>query len=305
MYMKKTSTLIAIGIIIVAVALYFWTLGPSTKKPVTAVPPATTATSGDTRASAPQKKEDKTRTVIGTSVEKRAITAYHFGTGTKELLFVGGIHGGYEWNTTLVAYELMEYLKAHPSALPSKVTVTVIPVANPDGLAKVISISGPFVAAQVTASKEVQVSGRFNANNVDLNRNFDCAWQEKATWQSTPVSGGLRAFSEPESEALKQYVETHSPAAVVVWFSSAGGVYASSCGSVILPETKVINSLYAKASEYPAYNTFDAYETTGDMPNWISKNKIPAISVLLTNHQDIEWSKNWAGISALLAHYGK
>src|SRR3989338_4523839 len=42
---------------------------------------------------------DKTKTVIGTSVDGNNIIAYHFGDGPSELLFVGGIHGGYEWNT--------------------------------------------------------------------------------------------------------------------------------------------------------------------------------------------------------------
>jgi murein tripeptide amidase MpaA len=64
------------------------------------------------------------------------ITAYHYGTGDKEILFVGGIHGGYEWNTALVAYQLMDYLKANPNVIPKNVKVTVIPVLNPDGLIK-------------------------------------------------------------------------------------------------------------------------------------------------------------------------
>ena len=41
------------------------------------------------------------------------------------------------------------------------------------------------------------------------------------------------------------------------------------------------------------------------MTNWLAKNSIPAISVLLTNHTDTEWSKNLAGIQALLTYYGK
>ena len=41
---------------------------------------------------------------------------------------------------------------------------------------------------------------------------------------------------------------------------------------------------------------------TGELPLSI---KIPAISVLLTNHTDIEWNKNLAGIKALLKLYTK
>ncbi|MEK7185218.1 MAG: hypothetical protein AAB726_01205, partial [Patescibacteria group bacterium] len=60
----------------------------------------------------PLKKE------IGRSVEGRAIEAYTYGAGNKHVVFVGGVHGGYEWNSVLLAYEFMDYL-----ALPENVAV--------------------------------------------------------------------------------------------------------------------------------------------------------------------------------------
>jgi hypothetical protein len=149
------------------------------------------------------------------------------------------------------------------------------------------------------------VAGRFNANNVDLNRNFECDWQSTGVWQSKSVSGGTAAFSEPESIALKNYVDAHKPTAVVAWYSSAGGVYASSCHNGVSSETNTLTSTFAKASGYPAYQSFDFYATTGDMVNWFAKNNVPAISVLLTNHTDTEWTKNQAGIQAVLKYYSK
>jgi hypothetical protein len=157
----------------------------------------------------------------------------------------------------------------------------------------------------VPTSQEVQVAGRFNANTVDLNRNFDCDWQASALWQNKNVSGGSSAFSEPESKAIKNYVETNKPKAVVVWYSSAGGVYASSCHNGVSSETKTLTKTYATASGYPAYENFDFYEITGDMVNWLAKINIPAISVLLTNHTETEWSKNLKGIEAVLKYYAK
>lgn len=251
-------------------------------------------------------EQNKESTVIGKSVEGREITAYHYGSGDTGLLFVGGIHGGYSWNTSLVAYEMMDYLKTNPQVIPKSVAVTVIPVLNPDGLNKVVGTSGRFVKADVSSSQSVQISGRFNANKVDLNRNFDCDWRSVGVWQTVAVSGGNKAFSEPESLAFKNYVEMSKPDLVVVWYSSAGGVYPSSCGgSGILPETSAIIKIYAKASGYPEYKSFDFYETTGDMANWLAKNKIPAISVLLSTHEDVEWDKNKKGLEALLQRYAK
>ncbi len=249
--------------------------------------------------------ENKSETVIGKSVQNRDIVAYHFGTGDKEIMFIGGIHGGYEWNTSLVAYEAIDYLKANPTLVPANVKVTIIPVLNPDGLNKVVTASGKFSASQITASAETQVSGRFNGNNVDLNRNFDCDWQTNGTWQNKTVSGGSRAFSEPESLAIKNYVEAKKPVAIITWYSSAGGVYASSCHNGVSAETNTLTKTFADASGYKAYQNFDFYEITGDMVNWFAKNNIPAVSVLLTNHTDTEWTKNQKGIDAVLKYYAQ
>lgn len=250
-------------------------------------------------------KDDDGEMVIGRSVQGRDITAYHYGNGDTKLLFVGGIHGGYSWNTVLVAYEMMDYLEANPEVIPDNVEVTVIPVLNPDGLLKVAGSAGRFAKADVSASPEVRTSGRFNANNVDLNRNFDCGWQTTGVWQKTEVDGGSKVFSEPESRALRDYVNAQNPDAVVVWYSAAGGVYASNCHEGVLPETLTLSKIYSQASGYPAYEKFDFYELTGDMVNWLARKNIPAISVLLTTHEDVEWDKNRAGIEALIQNFAK
>jgi hypothetical protein len=119
------------------------------------------------------------------------------------------------------------------------------------------------------------------------------------------VSGGTSAFSEPESQAIRAYVSAHSPKAVIVWYSAAGGVYASNCHNGVLPETQTLTDLYAKASGYPAHESYDYYEITGDMVNWLAKQGIPGISVLLTDHTSTEWDKNQAGVNAVLAHYAQ
>ncbi len=104
--------------------------------------------------------EDTSKTVIGTSLEGRSINAYHYGTGDTELLFVGGIHGGYEWNTVLVAYELMDYLEEQKNVIPGNIKVTVIPVLNPDGLYNVVGTDGRFATADVPTSQAATVPGQ-------------------------------------------------------------------------------------------------------------------------------------------------
>lgn len=298
--MKNTLIPLLIIIVIAAVgfgAYHFFHAAPQ-------VTPAETATTTPETAMATTTSAAPGTESIGTSVGGRAIDAYHFGTGSDEVLFVGGLHGGYDWNTSLVAYQLIDYINQNPNAVPANERVTVIPVVNPDGLAKVVDKEGAFTASDVDTSADA-VAARYNANGVDLNRNFDCDWQKSGVWQSKTVSGGTAAFSEPESAAIESYVNAHTPKAVVVYYSAAGGVYASNCHSGVLPETDTLTSLYAKASGYSANESFDFYATTGDMTNWLAKEGVPAISVLLTNHTGTEWDKNKAGIDAVLAHYAQ
>lgn len=247
--------------------------------------------------------EPKTE-IIGTSVEGRAIAAYFFGEGEEVLLFVGGIHGGYEWNSTLLAYQFIDYLKANPAVISQNLTIAVIPSANPDGLHVVTGAEGRFVAADIPA-QTTTVPGRFNANGVDLNRNFDCKWKPESMWRGEVVSSGSAAFSEPEARAIRYFVWNHHPSAVVFWHSQSNAVYASECEEGILPKTRAVMNAYAVASGYPAVDSFDAYEITGDAEGWLASIHIPAITVELKTHETIEWERNLAGITALLNLYKK
>lgn len=241
--------------------------------------------------------------VIGTSVDGNDVVAHHFGTGENEIVLIAGIHGGYSWNTALLGYELVDHFNENSSDIPEDVRLTIIPAVNPDGLAKVTGNTGSFVATDVSAIDAEKVAARFNSNDVDLNRNFDCDWQATGMWQSRTVSGGDEVFSEPESRAVRDYIESNEPVAVVAYYSAAGGVYSSNCHNGILAETRTITNLYANAANYGAHEEFDFYTITGDMVNWIASKNIPAISVLLSDHTHTEFSKNIDGVTALLNHY--
>jgi len=241
--------------------------------------------------------------VIGRSVLGRKIEAYTYGNGEKSLVFVGGVHGGYEWNSVLLAYQFMDYLTKNPKAIPINLKVTVIPDLNPDGVFAVTGKDGRFTIADVSTSSQTLASGRFNANKVDLNRNFDCKWQPKSTWQSKTVSAGSRAFSEPEAAALRDFVLANKPTATIFWHSKSNAVYASECRSGILPETLALMNTYSEASGYSAVKSFSQYSITGDAEGWLASINIPAITVELKTHETVEWEQNLAGIKALFGHY--
>jgi hypothetical protein len=224
--------------------------------------------------------------VIGKSVDGADIMAYHFGTGNKEILFVGGIHNGFAPNTVAVAEELISELEAGDISIPQGLMVTVIPNLNPD------ATNSPNTLA-----------GRLNKNGVDLNRNFDCEWNTQGTWNNTPVSGGSAPFSEPEADAVRDYVNANRISGAVVYYAADGGVYASNCGGTLSAEISTLTEVYAEASGYTANDEFNAYKISGDMTNWLAKNNIPTIGVLLSNYTSTEWPENKAGIEAVLNYF--
>ena len=243
------------------------------------------------------------RSVIGHSVERRAIEVQTFGTGDQHIVFVGGIHGGYEWNSALLAYMLIDHLTENPSFVPENVTVSIVPSVNPDGLFKVIQKEGVFTRTDAPTEDDETGLGRFNANNVDLNRNFDCKWQTESMWRGKTVSAGAAPFSEPEARALRDFLLAEHPRAVVFFHSKANAVYASECEDGVLPETRTLMRAYADASGYLAVDSFDAYEVTGDAEGWLASIGIPAITVELKTHLDVEWERNLRGIEALIQYY--
>lgn len=244
-----------------------------------------------------------TESVIGQSVEGRDIVALTFGNGNTNLLFVGGMHGGYEWNSTLLAYEYIDYLIYNPSEVPEDLTLTIIPSLNPDGLAKVVSKDGPFTLADIPDPSSRVAEARFNAHNVDLNRNFDCKWAPESTWRGEVVSAGTKAFSEPEAAALRDFVLAHNPSAVIFWHSKANNVYASECEDGVLPETLSLMSTYARQAGYGEVPVFDAYPITGDAEGWLASIGIPAVTVEFETGNSSEWTRNLAGITATLELY--
>lgn len=284
------------GLFIVAVVLGGWLwLSLSPQQPV-----ATPEPLPEPERPAKAEPQQPTTKIIGFSVEGRDITATTFGSGDTHLLFVGGMHGGYEWNSSLLAYTFINYFTENPDAVPEYATISIIPNLNPDGLYAATGLEGEFTMADVPNPNERVAAGRFNANDVDLNRNFDCKWAPESTWRGEVVSAGTGAFSEPEAQTLRDYVTEYNPNAVVFWHSQANNVYASECENGVLPTTTEIMNVYANAGEYGAVESFDAYPITGDAEGWLASLGIPAVTVEMETANSIEWNRNLAGVMATL-----
>lgn len=131
---------------------------------------------------------------IGDTTQGRPIWAFHVHDpryqSERKVLVFGGLHA-LEWIGTEVACETL--LRAIRE--PPPVDLTVIPLFNPDGRAK--------VEADLRARRNAYRRG--NARNVDLNRDYPVNAEPRAVWRG--VMRGWYAHSEaplsqPESQAL-------------------------------------------------------------------------------------------------------
>lgn len=221
--------------------------------------------------------------VIGHSAGGRELYAYRLGVGPSARAIIGGLHGGYESNTVRLVNQALEYLRASTTTIPMSVTLYVVPLANPDGLARGTDA----------------IYGRMNANDVDLNRNWDYHWQMTATHGSRPVSAGTIAFSEPETAALRDLILTREIETVIFYHSSLGKILPAA--EVTKTATIELAKMMAQVTGYPySPEGVPGQVTTGDAIDWLSTQGITAIEIELANHQDIEWERNRRGILAFM-----
>lgn len=254
------------------------------------------ATPAQTQPAAPRE--------IGRSVEGRPITVTVIGSGPVDVLMVGGIHGGYEANSILLAREFIEYYQADPSRLPARFTLHVIDNMNPDGLHLVTGGAPPetFNFRAVNTRP-----GRFNANGVDLNRNWDGDWRPTSTWRGMVVDAGSRPFSEPETRAVRDYFLEVQPAASVFFQSAGAFLWYSGAEEGWRPSLRLAEA-YGAASGYRVIrpdprDTSEGEEDddiTGSADDWFYDLRHPNVTVELTTHYVIEWERNLAGFEAFL-----
>jgi len=128
-------------------------------------------------------------TVIGRSVDGRAIHAVETGTrGEPRILVVGCIHGN-----ECAGMAVIRALRRRTP--PRHADLWLVPTLNPDGRA---------------------AGTRQNAHGVDLNRNFAAGWTHHGSPWSTYYSGP-RPFSEPETRTARALVTAIRPKVTIVY----------------------------------------------------------------------------------------
>lgn len=186
----------------------------------------------------------------GRSVQNRPINYTELGTGADVVLVLATIHGD-EFAGTPIVNRMIKFLGFKPELLDGK-KVVMMPVVNPDGFA---------------------LKQRFNANGVDLNRNF------QADNRLNNPQNGLSAYSEPESRIIRDLIEFYKPNRIIVYhqplscidYDGPGGEIATAMGEYCSLPVKKLGSRPGSLGAY-------AGETLG----------IPTITVELTKHDGMQ-----------------
>lgn len=232
----------------------------------------------------PSPTSTKTRTpfnqgpmVIGNSVAERPLEVFRFGFGSRKLMIVAGMHGGYEWNTIALADQLISLLPGRPDLIPDSVTLFILRSLNPDGEAR-----------------STGIYGRTNENGVDLNRNWPSFWKPEwpidGCWRYLPVSPGPYPASEPETMALMSFIITNDVESLINYHSAALGIFPGGQP----PDSKSISlaETLSAVSDYPYPPIDTGCDFTGQLIDWASTNGIAAVDIELTNHRDIDLKQN-------------
>lgn len=208
-----------------------------------------------------------------------------------EALFMANIHAREMITPEIIMY-FMHWLidkynlEARATYLVNHRQLWLIPTINPDG--RVYVFTGTYNPGWLSGPIAWRKNKRDNNNNhmfdsyydgVDLNRNFGYMWGLDVGSSSDPGSDVYRgpyAFSEPESQAIKNFVEAHR-FVISLSYHSYGRWWIFPWGyTSIEPDTPDHPQFVALADSCVAYNGYTpangndfSYLVSGDTDDWL------------------------------------
>ncbi len=193
--------------------------------------------------------------------------------------------------------------------------IYLCPTMNPDGLGYVLSGSNPLDQSSTDPiwwrknKSDNNKNNKFdpNSDGVDLNRNFGYEWGRddngSSPYTSSDTYRGSGPFSEPESQAIRDFVLKHQ-FKISISFHSYSQLWLFPWGYAYNKRTPDHQVFVAMADSCVAYNKYvpqlasDLYIVNGDTDDWLYgeqelKNKIFAFTPEVGN--EAESVGRWTG----------
>lgn len=209
----------------------------------------------------------------GSSVLGRNLYTLRLGTGPKQV-FYNAAHHALEWITSPVLMKFAEdFLKAYafggtlagynPRELWQQVSIFLVPMVNPDGIDLVINGVQPYnpfyqdLIRWNNGSTDFSKDWEANVRGVDLNHNYDAAWeQSKQAEAALGITGpgptrysGPSPVSEPETRAMVRFTNRHDFRLVLAYHSQGRVIYWNFM-DMAPPEARVIGENLSQISGY-------------------------------------------------------
>ncbi len=164
--------------------------------------------------------------IIGSSVENRPIYSYTIqGTGLSlpgssnenksNLIVIGGIHGGYEWNSVILVRDMLDHYSKNTDEIPSNIILYIIPVLNPDGLYRIAGEADPALLDE-------------SALRLERDKLLPCRFPD--AWE--PAKRLAEAYSK--ASGYKIYVGSTRPSGVPFTGTASGYLYNRGIPGIII-----------------------------------------------------------------------
>ena len=137
------------------------------------------------------------------------------------MLYTGTVHAR-EWIGNELAVSFIDFLLRNYSSNPkvlktlTKNTLYIVPCLNPDGF--------EYSRTHFSFWRKNRRNNGDGTFGVDLNRNFSVGYQ-KSTDTSSNVYSGPNPFSEPETTAMKKFVDSRDNITIALDYHSQGNVF--------------------------------------------------------------------------------
>jgi murein peptide amidase A len=184
----------------------------------------------------------QTKKSYGTSRQGRDIFTRTYGTGARQILIIGGVHGN-ELPSVPLVNNLMKHVRDNPDVILG-CTVHFLLEANPDGVA---------------------AGTRTNANGVDINRNMEYDWSPVAS--SVLTNPGPFPYSEPETVALEKIITNVKPQRILSVHAYANILdYDTTGGNILAQLMSKDNGMLVATIGYPTPGSLGRYCTFFNIP---------------------------------------